>query len=120
VVGTADSPLPAPAFDIEIQSAHNRKSPSPSSGKFGSLPSRTPISFDYVSPGLEMDYIAHPCNSNFTEGANGNIRASPRQMESDLGSYPPYLSGEGSHGDFRSKHDPAPTTEEELYGHLPG
>jgi len=120
VVGTADSAAAAPTV-LEIQSANNRDSPSPSSGKLGSLPSRTPTSSGYVSPGLEMDYIAHPYSSKFlTEGVNGNIRASPRQMESDLDSYPPYLSGERSHGDFWPKHDPAHTTEEESYGHLPG
>jgi len=120
VVGTTDSSAAAPAIP-DKQVANNRESPSPSSGKLGSLPSRTPASSGYVSPGVEMDHIAHPYNSNFlTEGVNGNRRASPGQMESDFDSYPPYLSGERNHGDMWPKHDPAYAIEEESYGHLPG
>jgi len=90
VVGTTDVSAAAPSI-LEIQSANNGESPSSSMGRLGSLPSRTPTSSGYISPGFEMDYIAHPYNSNsLAEGPNGNIHASSRQMESDLGSYPPY------------------------------
>ena len=120
VVGTADVSAGAPSI-LEIHSANNGESPSSSMGRLGSLPSRTPTSSGYISPGLEMDYLPHAYNSNpSAEGPNGNIHTSPNQMELDPGSYPPYLSGERSYGGSRSKYDPALKTEEESYGHLPG
>ena len=118
VVGSADSPPLAPAVDIETQTSNNREPTSPSSRKFGSLPSRTPAASDDFAPdfGAQLD----PYNSiPLAEGTNTNIRTSPRQMEFDSSSHATNLSGERSYGDLRSKPAPSPLAEEESYGYLP-
>jgi len=91
--------------DIETQAFNDREPTSPSSRKFGSLPSRTPAASDDVLPDFGGQF--DPYNSiPLAEGTNSDVRTSPRQMEFDSGSHAAYLPGERSHGDFRLK--PAP------------
>jgi len=118
VVGSVDSPPPAPAVDIETQAFNDGEPTSPSSRKFGSLPSRTPTASDNVPPDLGGQF--DPYNSiPLAEGTDSSIRTSPRQTELDSSSHATYLSGKRSHGDFRSKPASPALVEEESYGYLP-
>jgi hypothetical protein len=124
VVGSADSPSPAPPVDIPNQAVHDGEltTQTPRSRKFGCLPSRSPISSDYIPSNPEADYNGKfdPFNSiPLDETANSNIHALPRRMESDSDSNATHLSGERTCGDFKWKRVLAAPVEEESYGHLP-
>jgi len=125
VVGSADSPPPVPPIDIQNEASHDGEltTPTPSSWKFGPLPSHSPVASDYILPHSEKDYNGQfdPYNSiPLDEGANSNIRAAPRRVESNSNSNATYLSGEPSHGDFRWNCVLAAPVEDESYGHLSG
>jgi len=74
VVGSADSPPPAPAVGIHLQVLRDDGLTSPRSWQAESLPSRSPVA-PYSSQ-------FHP-SMLFADGTNGDIRASPRQIDSN-------------------------------------